>query len=295
MKPSNPGRVVYSALLTKELKRLRNTRNMQQKSVAEDLDWSISKLIRIENGSVGISKTDLQALLRHYKVTDETDIDRLILWAREARVPGWWDKYQIADKAFDSYTGFEAGASSIRMSQGLLVPGLLQTESYARMITRTYTTPEKLDSVVLLRLERQKEVFNRAPDQYHIIDEAVLRRRVGTAMPEQLQHLIDLADRPEMTIRVIPFDAGPHFGLRGPFVLLGFDVPLDDVLYLESARRGDLRVSEQDSVTGQGAPAPDDAAEEIAIYEDGFESLTKLALGTQESLELIAQIASDIS
>ena len=148
---------------------------------------------------------------------------------------------------------------------------------------------------MLLRLERQKEVFKRAPDQYHILDEAVLRRHVGTAMPEQLQHLIELADRPEVTIRVIPFAAGPHFGLRGPFVLLGFDVPLDDVLYLESARRGDLRVSEQDSVAGQGAPAPDDAAEEIAIYEDGFESLTKLALGTQDSLDLIARIASDIS
>jgi transcriptional regulator with XRE-family HTH domain len=295
MNLSNAGRVVYSALLTKELKRLRNAHNMQQKSVAEALDWSVSKVIRIENGSVGISKTDLQALLRHYHVSDDREIDKLVTWARDARIPGWWDKYQISDKAFESYTGFEAGASSIRMSQGLLIPGLLQTESYARLITGTYVGPEKIDSVVLLRLERQKEVFSRAPEQQHILDEAVLRRHVGKAMPEQLRHLIELANRPEVTIRVIPFGAGPHFGLRGPFVLLGFDLPLDDVLYLESARRGDLRVSEVDSISGHGSPSVDDAAEEIAIYEDGFDSLLRLALNPNDSLALIDRVANEMS
>jgi hypothetical protein len=259
------------------------------------LDWSISKVIRIENGSVGISKTDLQALLRHYEITDQDQTDKLTIWARDARVPGWWDKYQISDKAFESYTGFEAGATSIRMSQGLLVPGLLQTESYARLITTTYTTPDKVDSVVLLRLERQKEVFAKAPVQHHIMDEAVIRRQVGKAMPEQLRHLLELARKPEMTIQVIPFTAGPHFGLRGPFVLLGFDVPIDDVLYLESARRGDLRVSEQDAVSGHGGTTVDNAADEIASYEDGFESLTKIALSPAESLQLIEHVADSMS
>jgi hypothetical protein len=295
MNPGSRGRVVYSALLTKELKRLRNTHDEQQKLVAEALDWSVSKIIRIENGSVGVSKTDLEALLRHYEVTDQDHIQRLITWAREARIPGWWDKYQISDKAFETYTGFEAGATSIRMAQGLLVPGLLQTEAYARLITSTYSPPEKMESVVLLRLERQKEVFAKEPEQYHIIDEAVLQRRVGNAMPEQLRHLVHLAQQPKVTIRVIPFTAGPHFGLRGPFVLLGFDVPLDDVLYLESARRGDLLVSEQDAVSGQGGATVDDAADEIASYEDGFESLTKLALEPSDSLELIERIAEKMS
>lgn len=290
----NYGRVIYSALLTKALKRLRQASNQQQKAVADALDWSVSKVIRIENGTVGISKTDLEALLRFYDVKDQTQIDELITWAREARIPGWWDKYKIPDKAFELYTGYESGATSIRMAQGLLVPGLLQTEAYARLVTSTYTTPDRVNSVVLLRLERQKEVFDKGAEQYHILDEAVLRRRVGDIMPDQLQHLIDVAEKPNMTIRVIPFQAGSHFGLRGPFVLLGFNVPLDDVLYLESARRGDLMVSEGDSVSGHGSPMVDDAADEIARYEDGFDALSKIALKPADSLELINQIANQM-
>jgi transcriptional regulator with XRE-family HTH domain len=290
----NYGRVVYGALLTKALKTLRQASNQQQKTVAEALDWSVSKIIRIENGSVRITKTYLEALLRYYSVSDEKQIDELIAYAREARISGWWDKYKIPDKAFELYTGYESGATSIRMSQGLLVPGLLQTEDYARLVTNTYTTPDRVDSIVLLRLERQKEVFARRPDQYHILDEAVLRRRVGDVMPGQLQHLINVAQQPKMTIRVIPFNAGPHFGLRGPFVLLGFDVPLDDVLYLESARRGDLMVSEGDTVSGHGSPTVDDAAEEIARYEDGFDILSKIALEPADSLELIDRIANEM-
>jgi transcriptional regulator with XRE-family HTH domain len=288
------GRVVYGALLTKALKRLRQASGQQQKKVSDALEWSVSKLIRIENGSVRISRTDLEALLRYYNVTDQGQVDELIAWARETRIPGWWDRFKIQDKAFELYTGYESGATSIRMAQGLLVPGILQTEDYARFMTKTYAPPEQVDSVVLLRLERQKEVFARAPEQYHILDEAVLRRRVGDVMPDQLQRLVELAKQPKMTIRVIPFQAGPHFGLRGPFVLLGFDVPLDSILYLESARRGDLMVSEEDSVSGQGSPTVDDAAEEIARYEDGFEMLTEVALQPEDSIELIEEIARDM-
>ena len=291
MNAGSYGRVVYSALLTNALKSIRHACNKQQKSVADALDWSVSKIIRIENGSVRISKTDLEALLRYYEVKDKARIDELVIWAREARISGWWDKYKIPDKAFELYTGYESGATSIRMSQGLLVPGILQTESYAREVTSTYTTPDRVASVVLLRLERQKEVFAKAPEQYHFLDEAVIRRRVGDVMPDQLRHLVEVAQRPEMTIRVVPFTAGPHFGLRGPFVLLGFDVPLDNVLYLESARRGDLLVSEDDAVSGQGGATVDDAADEIARYEDGFESLGKLALDPADSLELIERVA----
>jgi transcriptional regulator with XRE-family HTH domain len=295
MDNGNYGRVVYGALLSQALKRLRRGREEPQKSVASALEWSVSKIIRIESGSVRISKTDLDALLRHYKVTDETQVNELQAWAREARIPGWWDKYNIPDRAFELYTGYESGATSIRMSQGLLIPGILQTEAYARLINRTYLSPERVDAAVLLRLERQKEVFARSPKQYHILDEAVLWRRMGNAMPDQLRHLVELAQRPEMIIRVIPFTAGPHFGLRGPFVLLDFEVPLDDVLYLESARRGDLLVREEDAVSGQASPGVDDAADVIADYEDGFEQLSKLALEREESLELIERAASQMS
>ncbi len=291
MNTSGYGRVVSSTLLTKALKRLRQASGQQQKQVADALDWPVSKLIRIEDGGALISGPDVEALLRYYRMTDQDQTGELIACARDARVPGWWERFRIQDKAFELYVGYESDAVSIRMAQGLLVPGLLQTEDYANLMTPAYAQPEEVDQIVLLRLERQKEVFARKPEQHYILDEAVLRRRVGDVMPGQLRHLVDLARQPEITIRVIPFGAGPHFGLRGPFVLLGFDVPLDNVLFLESARRGGLIVSSQEILSSQGMPGVDRAAE-IATYEDGFEILSQMALNQAESINLMEQIAS---
>jgi transcriptional regulator with XRE-family HTH domain len=289
---SGYGPVVSSALLANALKRLRHDSGQQQKQVADALEWSVSKLIRAESCRTQISRTDLKALLRYYGVSDQERADELMTWAREARTAGWWRRFRIRDQAFERYVGYETGCASVRMVQGLLVPGILQTEEYARLITRTYATSEEIDSVILLRLERQRLLFARAPRQHHILDEAVLRRRVGNAMPGQLQHLIELARQPEITIQVVPFATGPHFGMRGPFVLLGFDVPLANMLFLESGRRSDVIVSEQEVFPGQGIPGIHDAAEEIARYEDGFAALSRIALEPAESMSLIGQIAS---
>jgi hypothetical protein len=116
-------------------------------------------------------------------------------------------------------------------------------------------------------------------------------------MIKQLQHLIHLSEKPEIDIRIIPYTAGPHFGLRGPFALLAFDVDLDTVLYLESARRGDLMIAGPDigeTVSGNpgsgGSPRPD----EIGEYEDGFEGLVKLALSADESRKLMEQAAKEM-
>jgi len=203
-----------------------------------------------------------------------------------------WDKYQISDKAFESYTGFEAGATSIRMSQGLLVPGLLQTESYARLIT-TSTQRRTGRFSVLLRLERQKEVFAKAPVQHHIMDEAVIRRQVGKAMPEQLRHLLELARKPEMTIQVIPFTAGPHFGCEA-LVLLGSTFP-STMCCIWRAHGEETSGSPSRIGSGHGGTTVDNAADEIASYEDGFESLTKIALSPAESLQLIEHVADSMS
>jgi hypothetical protein len=182
------------------------------------------------------------------------------------------------------------------MAHGLLVPGILQTEEYARRVSSTYVPEDEISNVVNLRTDRQKTVFARAPEQDHILDEAVIRRHVGDAMPDQLRHLIELSLRPEITIRVIPFTKGPHFGMRGPFALLGFDVGLEDVLYLESARRGDLLIggTDAETITGQGG-APIENIEEIARYQDGFASLSKIALEPEESRQFIERTARDMS
>jgi transcriptional regulator with XRE-family HTH domain len=293
---SGYGPVVSRALLANAIKQLRQASGQQQNKVTDALEWSVSKLILIENGSVHVTGADLEALLRYYKTTDRERTAELTAWAEGARLPGWWDRFRIQDKAFERYVGYESGATSIRMAQGLLIPGLLQTEGYARLVAGVHAGPEEVDSTVLLRLQRQQEVFSRAPDQLYILDEAVLRRQVGDTMPGQLRHLLEVARRPEVMIRIVPFWVGPHFGFRGPFVLLGFTRLLGRVLYLESARsrQYNLLISEEGVISNHGIVVGEGAAEEIARYEDGFEALARLALGRAESISLLEQIASEI-
>lgn len=293
MNTSGYGRVVSSALLASALKRLRQASGVQQKNVADALEWPISKLIRIENSAVRVSRTDLKALLRYYQA-DQERTDELIELARESQARGWWERFKIQNRPFETYIGYESGAMSIRMVQDLLIPGILQTEDYARLITGNYSSPEKIDILVMLRLERQEKVFARAPKQHYILDEASLRRRVGDVMPDQLRHLIELVQQPEITIQVVSFAAGPHFGMRTPFVLLGFDAPLGSVLFLERSELSDLIASEGEILPCEGFPGAGESAEQIAMYEDGFESLTRAALNPTESLALIERIASEM-
>jgi transcriptional regulator with XRE-family HTH domain len=266
-----------------------------QEQVARARDWSVSKFTRIENGNSPISKSDLEGLLRYYGVSDQSRIDELVALAKAAREPGWWQKYHVGDdKAFEAYLGYEDGASSLRMFQGLTVPGPLQTEAYTRQLLAAYNVPPgEVEETVQLRQERQKRLVAKAPDQRYILDETVIRRPVGgEAMRDQLRHLLQAAQKPEVAIRVIPYRVGPHFGLRGPFVLLGFEGHLDDVLYLEGQRRGDLLIGERESV-GPEAPGSEDAAAEIASYQDGFNTLQRAAGGPDESMEIIDDALND--
>ena len=113
-----------------------------------------------------------------------------------------------------------------------------------------------------------------------------------------LRHLVRVAQKPAVTIRIIPLNQGPHVGLHGPFALLGFAVPLDDVLYLESGRRGELLIAEtktRDFYDGPGMPKVENPTEVIARYEDDFEHLLRLALEPAESLELIEGVAAKLA
>lgn len=286
------GPAVCRALLVQELRRLRSSRRETQEQVARARDWSVSKFTRIENGNSPISKSDLEGLLRYYGVSDQSRIDELVALAKAAREPGWWQKYYDGeDRAFEAYLGYEDGASSLRMYQGLTVPGPLQTEAYTRQLMAAYNVPPaEVEKAVGLRQERQKRLAAKAPEQRYIVDETVIRRPVGSeAMRDQLRHLLQAAEKPEVTIRVIPYSTGLHFGMRGPFVLLGFEGHLDDVLYLEGQRRGDLLLGERESV-GPEAPSSEDAAAEIASYQDGFTALQEVAVGPDESMEIIDEV-----
>jgi transcriptional regulator with XRE-family HTH domain len=280
----DPGPVVQRARLIAELQRLRRDAGKTQDEVARALDWSASKLIRIEGGNVRISTTDLHALLRHYGVTDDARIGELSKLARGARERGWWTVYRDhLDEAYSTYLGYELGASFIRSFSPLLVPGLLQTEDYARALTIEYKPQPVAETVIEVRMQRQDKVFGREdlPQQHYVLDEAVIRRRVGGQrdegiMPRQLAHLLEMARRPDITLELIPFDKGAHFGMRGEFTVLGFETDPLGVLYLENTQR-------PTTVTDSG---------EVAEYLEAFEHLRQLALREDETIAFIKEAAA---
>src|SRR5580658_5170526 len=160
---SDQGPVVQSALLRIELVRLRKERKMTQEQVAENLEWSASKLIRVEGGRSSITKVDLDALLDQYGLKSESQREKLQALNRGARDRGWWDTYRDdVSPTYLTYVGYEAGAAFIRQFPGTVVPGLLQTREYAVALTATSVDPEKVAPVVRLRLQRQSELVRRS-------------------------------------------------------------------------------------------------------------------------------------
>jgi transcriptional regulator with XRE-family HTH domain len=288
---SDQGPVVQSALLRNELIRLRKESGLTQEQVAAAMDWSQSKLIRMEGGHSSITKVDLDALLTTYGVSSEADRERLQALNRGARERAWWTSYgDWINPTYLEYVGYEAGAVFIRAFEQVFMPGLVQTPDYAETLTRlSINMPEaRVESTVGLRLRRQENLAGRSrpPRQYYVLDEAVIRRHIGISenpdiMPNQLRHLAERARREELlTVRVIPFKAGAYQGPASPFTLLEFDSVLSDVLYKDAGRDVDL-------FTG--------GDRRIADYADDFETLLQSAASPDESMELIEQAAEDMS
>ena len=288
---TDQGPVVQSALLRNELVRLRRDSELTQEQVAADLEWSPSKLIRVEGGKSSITKVDLDALLTKYGVTSESTRERLQILNRGARERAWWDKYKDdVSPTYLSYVGFEAGAAFIRQFQSGFLPGLLQTAEYAEAVTVNSVDAVRVAAIVGLRLQRQSELAQREPRprQYYVVDEAVIRRHVGIAkdpdiMPAQLRRIADKAEQDELvTIRVIPFGAGAHRGLYGPFTLLEFDGGLPDVLYIDAGR-------------GEFASMVMGNDERVVEYREDFELLLGDALPADKSVSLIRSVAEEMS
>ena len=270
---------------------MRRESGLTQEQVASDLEWSPSKLIRVEGGRSSITKVDLDALLAMYGVTSESRRDQLQALNKGARERGWWDKYRDDVSAtYLNYVGLEAGAAFIRQFQSGFLPGLLQTAGYAEAVTVNSVDAVRVGAIVGLRLQRQSELAQRdpRPRQYYVVDEAVIRRHVGIAkdpaiMPDQLRSIADKAERDDLiTIRVIPFQAGAHRGLYGPFTLLEFDGGLPDVLYIDAGR-------------GEFASMVMGNDPRVAEYRDDFELLLEDALSADKSVELIRRVADEMS
>lgn len=292
------GPVVQSAILRSTLTRLRKGMQLTQEQVAEELEWSPSKLIRVEGGRSSITKTDLDALLNIYGVSDD-ERDKLQDLNRSARERAWWDSYKSGiSLPYLNFVGYEAGATFIRQFINNVVPGLLQTEEYAEVLTESTALsaestalPAIVGPVVNLRLQRQRELAKRKdrPFQYYILDEAVIRRHVGIKvnpeiMPAQLRSMADRAERDErLFIRVLPFKEGAHRGINvaGAFTLLEFGEGLPDLVYLD-AGRGEVAV-----VTG------DDP--QVSEYQDLFESLLSFVMSETDSIAFMRAVAEEMS
>jgi transcriptional regulator with XRE-family HTH domain len=290
---SDQGPAVLSALLRSELVRLRKEQDLTQEAVAADLEWSPSKLIRVEGGQSKITKVDLDALLTKYGVTSESHRDRLQALNRGARERAWWDGYRDGvAPAYLNYVGLEAGASSIRQFQTVAIPGLLQTPEYAKTVTGVAfgsVTPNRVESIVGLRLQRQAELGRRSPPlrQYFVLDEAVVSRHVGiktdpAIMPDQLRSVADRTEQDKLiTVRVLPFEAGAHPGFD-PFTLLGFEGGLSDALYRDPGWEQAM-----DLVTGD--------VPEVAEAARVFDELLEDALSVERSIALIRSTAKEMS
>ena len=251
--PGAGGPTVLRILLGAQLRRLREAKRISLEEAGNVIRASHSKISRLETGRVGFKDRDVVDLLTLYGVVDEHERDALRSLASRANSPGWWHDYSdVLPNWFEAYVGLEEAASQIRAYEVQFVPGLLQTEDYARAVTMlAYSNPREIIRRVNLRLARQA-VLTRddPPSLWAVLDEAVLRRPIGgaNAMRAQLKHLIEMSQRPNVTVQIVPFQAGGHAAAGGPFSVLRFaEYDLPDIVYLEQLSSA-LYLDKQDVV-----------------------------------------------
>ena len=279
MSAGEPGSVVRRMLLGSQLRRLREARGITREAAGYSIRASESKISRMELGRVSFKTRDVEDLLTLYGITDEAERQSLLSLAREAKVAGWWQSYSdVLPNWVPTYVGLEGAATLLRAYEVQFVHGLLQTEEYARAVVRRGMKGASADDVerrVALRLERQKYLFSDNAPEFHIVlDEAALRRPYGDreVMRGQLQHLIDISERPNVRLQVMPFSFGGHSGESGAFTILSFpESDLSDVVYLEQLTSA-LYL---------------DKREDVAQYEQALKELQQDSPGPDESRDLL--------
>ena len=268
--------------LALELLRRREAAGLTREEAARQLEWSTSTIFRIETGRSRPQPGNVRVLLELYGVSGP-ERDGLIRLAREARQPGWWHSFRdVLPNPYEVFIGLEAGAASIRNFEPVVVPGLLQTEEYARQMSRGGPRELDRDDIerrVQVRMERQRILPREdRPRLWTVIDEAVIRRAVGGSevMREQLRHLIDSAEQGKTTLQVVPFSAGAHAGTTGPFIILDFPEPTDPAVVYVETLAGDLYLEER---------------ADVDRYTLAFDRLLAAALHPDDSMRLVQQAA----
>src|ERR671910_839305 len=280
------GPTVRRMLVGAKLRRLRTDIGLSREEAAQAIRASAWKIHRLENGQVGFKQRDLVDLLERYGVTDPDEIDELLTLAREANVPGWWQHYgDVLPQWFRTYVDLESAATLIRTYEGMFVPGLLQTDDYMRAVihgAHLEEPPEEVGRKVRLRMARQILLTREHPPRlWAVVDEAALRRPVGgpAVMKGQLQRLLEATELPNVTLQILPFDAGAHAAMVGSFSVLRFpDQELPDVVYLEH-------------ISGASYLNKPD---EVDQYLHVMESICVRAAAPDQTVELLEKLLDDL-
>jgi transcriptional regulator with XRE-family HTH domain len=232
---------VLKRRLGAELRKLRRDKGLSAAEVAKQLDWSESKVSRIEGGKSPLSDKDAKSLLTTYGVQDPQEIRQFVDLVRRSRQNGWWHSYGDAlPEWFKPYLGFEADASQMLIYETELVHGLLQTERYAQAVIRSMSKAPSTDEIerrASARLQRQERLTGDSPPRvWVVLNEAVIHRAVASrdVMREQMSHLAKVAEEnPHVTVQILPFEAGAHASMGYSFSILSFDDVPGSLVYAE--------------------------------------------------------------
>lgn len=247
MRPDPPGDTrrlksptALRVVLGTQLRRLREARGVTVAAAGQAIRGSGAKISRMELGRVSFRERDVVQLLTLYGVSAQQEREVFLTLVRRANVPGWWQQYSdVIPSWFEAYLGLEQASSIIRTYQPQLVPGLLQTQKVARAVIELGCPRQSADDIdrkVALRMTRQEILVQPdAPLLWAVFEEASLwRLNKDSTMREQIQHLIAMAELPNVSIQVIPIYSGARVGVGGPFTILRFPhVDLPDIVYLE--------------------------------------------------------------
>lgn len=279
-----------------ELRDLRRSKGFTHRQVADAMEWSTSKVVRIENGDVRVALADLRQLLTLYEVNETEQVETLLVLARRSRHQPWRVFRDVHSPAFLRFVGYEATATSAWHFQPQFVPGILQTPSYTRaLLAGTDLRPrteEEIARILEARLRRQAVLQEPHPAALVVLlDESVILRWVGGpgVMREQLMHLLDLSERPTVRLQVIPLRSDVYALMRTPCVLLSFDDPEEpDVLYLECPGG---EVTTRDGPEGLSSRG----SYPLAAYRAAMDHLVTIARSEEASREQIRAIADGLA
>ncbi|WP_308425719.1 helix-turn-helix domain-containing protein [Sphaerisporangium melleum] len=270
--------------LSAELLKLRTNVGLTADEVAKRLEWTPSKVTRIERNEWKLPAVrDIRDLLDVYGVTDDEHREALFTLAREARQRGWWVDYQDV-LGPRSVAEFEADAAHIHMYEALVIPGLLQTADYAAAVFRGGQVLDQafVDRAIAARLARQ-EILERdnPPYLWVILDEAALRKKVGGAavMRDQLRHIVEMCSRPNIAVQVVPDEAGAHAAMSGSFVIYEYATPEDGTLVYVETGIGDLFL---------------ERPEEVSRYTVKYDHVRALALSEEATVAHLESLSAQL-